>query len=132
VTRVRGSRGARKGGLLLLLSLAFLPFGVPRRLEHEPRPGTSRRADGGFSALCRDRGGTPRTIRARRLCTIRYGRRDYVMDAITAAGFDEDTAGYQRRGCDEARRAERAWSGPQHHGRSFVYHPATGVCERRG
>jgi hypothetical protein len=54
------------------------------------------------------------------------------MDAITPAGFDEDTARYQRRGCDEARREETAVSATRRRRRSFIYHPTTGVCERRG
>jgi hypothetical protein len=136
LTRVRRSRtGARKACLLLLLAVAFLPFGVPRWLNHDAPP-VSSHADGNFSALCRDHGGTPRPMRApgtttkARRCTVRYGRHDYVMDAITTGGFDEDTARYQRQGCDEARREERASNAPRLR-RSFVYHPTTGVCERR-
>jgi hypothetical protein len=122
---------ARKGGLLLALALAFLPFGVPRWIVHDARP-VSSHADGRLATLCRDHGGTPRTTRARRFCTVRYGRHDYLMDAVTAAGFDADTARYQRQGCVEARRAERASTTPRRYRRSFVYHPATGVCEPRG
>jgi hypothetical protein len=136
VTRVGRSRtGARKVCLLLLVSVAFLPFGVPRWLNHDAPP-VSSHADGNFSTLCLDHGGTPRTTRARgtttkaRSCTVRYGRHAYVMDAITPGGFDEDTARYQRRGCDEARREERASNAPRRR-RSFIYHPTTGVCERR-
>jgi hypothetical protein len=121
---------ARKGGLLLALALAFLPFGVPRWLAHDARPAGSH-ADGRFATLCRDHGGTPRTTRAHSFCTVRYGRRDYLMDAVTPAGFDADTARYQRQGCVEARREERASTNPRRYQRSFVYHPATGVCERR-
>jgi hypothetical protein len=144
LTRVRLGRGtrlgtaARRGCLLLLLSVAFLPFGVPRWLNHDAPPGDSR-ADGDFSTLCLDHGGTPRTTpapgthtKARSFCTVRYGRHDYLMDAITPAGFDEDTARYQRQGCDEARRQERALDARRPGRRSFVYHPTTGVCERRG
>jgi hypothetical protein len=122
---------ARKGCLLLLLAVAFLPFGVPRWLNHEAPP-VSSHAGGRLSGLCLAHGGTPRTdTKAHSFCTVRYGRRDYVMDAITPAGFDTDTARYQRRGCEEARRAERA-SNAAGRRRSFVYHPTTGVCERRG
>ena len=123
---------ARRGSLLALLAIAFLPFGVPGWLGGDAPPAGAD-AGGRLAALCRDHGGTPRTGRgpaARSFCTVRYGRRDYVMDAITAAGFDEDTARYQRQGCDEARRADRGSHAPR--GRGFVYHPATGVCERRG
>jgi hypothetical protein len=128
----------RKGCLLLLLSGAFLPFGVPRWIPHDATP-VSSDADGRLTTLCLDHGGTPRTTaapgthtEARSFCTVRYGRRDYVMDAITTAGFDKDAARYQRQGCDEAGREERASNAPRRRGRSFIYHPTTGVCERRG
>jgi hypothetical protein len=127
--RLRRSRAARRGCLLLLVAAAFLPFGLPRWLNHDA-PRVSAHAASAFSTLCRDHGGTPRTTRARSFCTVRYGRHDYVMDAITSAGFDEDTARYQRQGCDLARREERAVNAPRHQQRSFIYHPATGVCER--
>ena len=74
-----------------------------------------------FARLCRDHGGTPS---AHNLCTARYGERAYRMDAITPHGFDEDTARYQRQGCEEAQR-ERSTE------QVYVYHPTTGVCERR-
>jgi hypothetical protein len=129
---------ARKGCLLLLLSVAFLPLGVPRWLNHDAPP-VGPHAGVKLSTLCVDHGGTPRTTRAagtnttaRSFCTVRYGRREYVMDAITIAGFDEDTARYQRQGCDEARRAQRALNASPRGRRSFIYHPTTGVCERRG
>jgi hypothetical protein len=127
---------ARKGCLLLLLSVALLPFGIPRWLNHDAAPVGSH-ADGKFSTLCREHGGTPRTAAtemnttAASFCTVRYGGHDYRMDAITAAGFDSDTARYQRQGCDEARREQRASNAPRHR-RSFIYHATTGVCERRG
>jgi hypothetical protein len=148
VTRDRRSRAtprsvtglgsaARKGCLLLLVSVTFLPFGVPRWLDHAAAP-VSAHAGDTFLTLCRDHGGTPRTTpapgrnaKARSFCTVRYGRHDYVMDAITRAGFDTDTARYQRQGCDEARRAEEDANAARRRGRSFIYHPATGVCERR-
>jgi hypothetical protein len=137
VGRPRLGSVARKGCLLLLLAVAFLPFGVPRWLTHEAPPASSN-ADGRLSALCLDHGGTPRTTpahgantSARSFCTVRYGRHDYLMDAITPAGFDEDTARYQRQGCDEARREERASDTSGRRRLSFIYHPATGVCERR-
>ena len=52
MTRIRRSRtasprvtglgtAARKGCLLLLLSVAFLPFGVPRWLHHDAAPVSS-------------------------------------------------------------------------------------------
>jgi hypothetical protein len=137
----RGTRlgtAVRKGCLLLLLAVVFLPFGVPRWLDQDAPP-VSSHPDGDLSTLCLDHGGTPRTTpapgtntEARSFCTVRYGRYDYVMDAITAAGFDKDTARYQRQGCDEARRQERALNARQRRRRSFIYHPTTGVCERRG
>ena len=102
--------------LLLGLVAVFLTVGVPRRLAGDAGP-----ARAPVSKLCRDHGGMPS---ATGVCTVRYGRETYVMDAITADGFDEDTARYQRRGCEQA----RALNEREH---SFVYHPTTGVCERR-
>jgi hypothetical protein len=127
----------RKGGLVLLLAVVFLPFGVPRWLDGDAPPAGSR-ADASFSKLCRDHGGTLSTApasttksRAQRFCTVRYGRRVYRMDAITPDGFDEDTARFQRQGCEEARRQQKASTAPGHRRQSFVYHPTTGVCETR-
>jgi hypothetical protein len=135
---------ARKGGLVLVLLAVFLTFGLPRWLARDVAPVESD-PDAAFARICRDHGGTPAatpgsgtttpgsatTGEGHRLCTVRYGRRVYVMDAITPDGFDEDTARFQRQGCEEARREERASAAPGHRQRSFVYHPLTGVCERR-
>ena len=53
------------------------------------------------------------------------------MDAITRAGFDEDTAAFQRQGCVQANdEAKAAAAGGTPH-RTFVYHALTGVCEHR-
>jgi hypothetical protein len=111
----------RHGVLLLGLVAAFLTFGLPRWLAGDV---ASNAAD--VSKLCREHGGTPSGARAQ-VCTVRYGRRVYRMDAITPAGFDEDTARYQRQGCAEARREQRASTARQ----VFIYHPITGVCEHR-
>jgi hypothetical protein len=128
----------RKSGLILVLALLFLPFGVPRWIAGDGAPAGSD-ADATLAKLCRDHGGTPRRppgsgtrTKAQRVCTVRYGSRVYVMDAITRDGFDEDTARFQRQGCDEARRAQRASTARGHRRQSFVYHPTTGVCERDG
>ena len=120
---------ARRGALVLALAVLLVPFGVPRVLDRAPAPTTSQ-AGGSFAALCRDHGGTPTAARsAQRACVVRYGRRVYRMDAITPRGFDEDSARFQRQGCAVARqRAPRA-SGER--GETFVFHPATGICERR-
>jgi hypothetical protein len=121
---------ARRGALVLALAVLLVPFGVPRMLNHASSPTTSR-AGSSFAAVCRDHGGTPAPAAgsARRACVVRYGRRVYRMDAITPGGFDADAARFQRRGCAEARqRAPRA-SGKR--GETFVFHPATGVCEHR-
>lgn len=121
---------ARKACLVLIVALALLPFGVPRWLNRSDAP-VSPRGGANFAALCRAHGGTPTTTpgagtTAQRICTVRYGRRVYVMDAITPNGFDQDTARYQRLGCQEAQQ------GPTASGRrTFVYHPDTGVCEHR-
>ena len=132
--RNRLERAARKGGSIVVLALLFLPFGAPRWLDRGAPPVD---ADARFSQLCRDHGGTPTAApgsripaAAQRLCTIRYSRHVYVMDAMTPDGFDEDSARYQRQGCEEARLQESASTAPGHRRRSFTYHPTTGVCER--
>ena len=122
------SGAARKGGLLLVVAVLFLPFGVPRWLSGDDAPARSNGV-ARLAALCRDRGGTPVTALGQRACTVRYGGRIYVMDAITPDGFDEDTARFQRQGCKEARREARASAGAGRRRLSFVYHPKTGVCE---
>jgi hypothetical protein len=129
-------RLARRGWIVVVVAILFLPFGVPRFLgQDSPRVASDPGAR--FAKVCRDHGGTPApasgagTAAAQRRCTVRYGRHVYLMDAITPDGFDEDTARFQRRGCEEARRQERAVTARGSARRSFVYHPETGVCERR-
>jgi hypothetical protein len=117
-------------GLILLLAVLFLPFGVPRWLAGGDGPAASQ-VDARFAKLCREHGGTPRTSGAQHACTVRYGGRVYLMDAITTDGFDEDTARFQRQGCEEARREQRASGARGHRRASFVYHLSSGVCERR-
>ena len=122
---------ARRGALILALAVLLIPLGVPRVLDRAHTP-TKFQAAASFAALCRNHGGSPTTTAAgpaQRACVVRYGRRVYRMDAITPAGFDEDAARFQRRGCLVARRHARRESGGQ--GVRFVFHPATGVCERR-
>jgi hypothetical protein len=100
----------RAAALVLGLVAVFLTVGVPRLLAGD----VARHPD--VAKLCRDHGGTPEA----QACVVRYGARVYRMDAITPDGFDADAARYQREGCAHGR--------PRH---AFVYHPATGVCERR-
>jgi hypothetical protein len=127
---VTRGEAARIGCLVLGLVAVFLTVGVPRRLAGDAGPVPSH-AGANLGRLCRDHGGTPTpTTEDRGVCTVRYGRRVYLMDAITRDGFDEDTARYQRLGCEEARREERASTGRGRRRPSFVYHPTTGVCER--
>jgi hypothetical protein len=124
------SAAARRSALVLALAVLLVPLGVPRVLDRTSAPLPSR-AGPGFAALCREHGGTPTTTAgsARGACVVRYRRHDYRMDAITPRGFDEDSARFQRQGCALARqRAPRA-SGER--GETFVFHPATGICERR-
>ena len=128
---------ARKCRLMLVLVVVFLTFGVPRWLDGDVAPVASH-ADANFSKLCRNHGGTPATTpgprtrtEAKPLCTVRYGRQVYVMDAITPGGFDQDTARFQQKGCEEARRQQRDLTAPGHRRRAFIYHPNTGVCEHR-
>jgi hypothetical protein len=118
---------ARRGALVLVLAVLLVPFGVPRILNHASSPTTSRTGTN-FATVCRDHGGTPGTAAgpAQRACLVRYGRRVYRMDAITPAGFDADSAHFQRRGCAEARQRT-----PRTTGETFIFHPATGICEHR-
>jgi hypothetical protein len=115
---------ARRGWLLLVVVVVFLTFGVPRWLAGDVGETTSHGA-ADFTKLCREHGGTP-ARGAQPVCTVRYGGQVYRMDAITPAGFDADTARFQRQGCELAQQEQSG------HGRgSFVYHPLTGVCEHR-
>lgn len=128
---------ARKAALLAVCAAVFLTFGVPRWFAGDAnRANTDTAAN--FSKLCQARGGTvagpPATGTAaspQQYCTIRYGGERYRMDAITPAGFDRDTADFQRQGCVEAAREAKATATSGDPQRTFVYHPATGVCEHR-
>jgi hypothetical protein len=130
MSRVLHSTGGKALVVLVFVGL-FLTVGVPRFLAGDTGPSGSN-GDANFDKICRRHGGTPSTERSsgtttpQRRCTVRYGGRVYLMDAITPNGFDEDTAKFQRQGCEEATR--------EAHGRRrerFIYHPDTGVCERR-
>jgi hypothetical protein len=129
------SRG-RRAALVLGLLVVFLTLGLPRFLQTDSGPAGSNNADATFAKLCREHGGTPTTAPssgttapAQRSCAVRYGRHVYRMDAITPNGFDEDTARFQRQGCDEARREQQGTTGGRR--QVFVYHPTSGVCEHR-
>jgi len=126
----RQRRGIRRRWIVLALVPVFLSFGVPRWFAGDERPAGSH-TTAGFATLCRAHGGTPVDAGAagtaaapQEFCTVRYGGRVYRMDAITPNGFDQDTAAFQRQGCEQEQRT----SGRP---RSFVYHPRTGVCEHR-
>jgi hypothetical protein len=132
----RSNAARRRWLLVLALVIVFLTLGVPRWLAGDDAPDGSH-ADANFAKVCRDHGGTPRTASGagtstepQRFCTVRYGGRVYRMDAITPNGFDEDTARFQRQGCEQAR-SEQSASAPGQHRESFIYHADTGVCERR-
>jgi hypothetical protein len=127
----------RKAALLVACAGVFLTFGVPRWFA-----GDANRVDTGtaanFGRLCHAHGGTlagpPASGTAaspQQYCTIRYGGQVYRMDAITPAGFDRDTADFQRQGCVAAAQEAKAGAAPGEPERTFVYHPATGVCEHR-
>ena len=129
--------GARKSLLIAGLVAVFLTFGLPRWLAGDV-PSSGSRADANFSKVCRDHGGTPTVTpgsgtrtESQRFCEVRYGRQVYVMDAITPSGFDEDTARFQRQGCEEASRQQRAGNASRRRREAFIYHPNTGVCEHR-
>jgi hypothetical protein len=128
---------ARKAIVVVAFVAVFLTVGVPRWLAGDTGPASSN-SDASFAKVCREHGGTLGTSPAsgtqakpQPVCTVRYGQRVYRMDAITPHGFDEDTARFQRQGCEEARREQSAAKGPGDKRQSFVYHPDTGVCEDR-
>jgi hypothetical protein len=129
---------SRRTQLVVVAALVavFLTVGLPRFLNSDAPPAGSN-ADANFARICRAHGGTPATPAegangtGQLRCTVRYGRNVYLMDAITPNGFDEDTASFQRQGCEEARREQKASTGRGHPQRIFVYHPDTGVCEHR-
>ena len=133
--RRRASFSVRKAALVVAFIAVFLTIGVPRWFAHDAAPpGAHTAAD--FAALCRAHGGTPHaaggsgtSASAQAFCTVRYGGTVYRMDAITRDGFDRDTAAFQRQGCEQAAREERAAKAA--HGRTFLYHSDTGVCEHR-
>jgi hypothetical protein len=124
---------ARTAWLVPVLVIAFLTVGVPRWLTDNGRPAI-RDGAAMFTAVCRQHGGTLVSTPASasvptvpHSCVVRYGRSDYVMDAVTPHGWDTDAARLQREGCgDAARRASTAR--PKSRVR-FVYHSFTGVCE---
>ena len=124
----------RKGWLVIAFVVVFLTVGLPRFLNDDDASPTSSDPTAAFTKVCREHGGTPRTQGSgtnappEQFCTVSYGGRVYRMDAITARGFDRDTAKFQRQGCEQA--AGQAGDGGDDDQR-FVYHPTTGVCERR-
>jgi hypothetical protein len=121
---------ARRTWLVLIAVAVFLTLGLPRWLAGDVAPPATQ-AGANLTTLCRDHGGTP-AGGAQPVCTVRYGRTVYRMDAITPTGFDQDTARFQRQGCELARREQRRSRGDGHGRQAFLYHPDTGVCEHRG
>src|SRR6476646_9559840 len=131
--RGRLGSGARNGLVVAGLVVVFLTFGLPRFLAGDDAK-VATRSNSSFAQLCRDHGGTPvlpATTGGQAVCTVRYGGRVYRMDAITPAGFDDDTARFQRQGCTLANQRDAATSASGHPRWRFVYHSETGVCERR-
>ena len=133
--RSRSIGVARRAFPLAVLVIAFLTVGVPRGLVPDGSPAAPN-GDATFTKLCRERGERPVTNRpasggatAKRDCVVRYGGTEYVMDAVTSHGWDDDSAALQREGCEEADREAAAPSSARRI--RFVYHPLTGVCERR-
>ena len=120
---------SRKVLLVVALVAVFLTLGLPRFLASDQQ-GISSPTAAGFTKLCRQHGGTPHASPAgtaaagQQFCTVRYGTTVYRMDAITPRGFDQDTAQFQRQGCEQAQ-------GEAGHRGAFVYHPQTGVCEHQ-
>ena len=124
----RLGHGARRVILVLVVATGLFWFGAPRFFNSsDTATFTPSRVN--FDKLCRDHGGAPSTVGEagppQKFCVVRYGDRDYVMDAITTNGFDNDAALLNRQGCEQAAAAEGAKR------RAFVYHANTGVCEHR-
>ena len=124
-------RAARDFGLAVAVTVGFLTAGLPRWLVDD----VGRGAGVDFAKLCREHGGAPRPAPGSGgkflLCTVRYGRRLYLMDTITRHGFDAETARFQRQGCEEQARRVRRSATARARRQAFIYHPDTGVCERR-
>jgi hypothetical protein len=122
----RGRAGSvRRAALVVAAVAVFLTIGLPRWLQHDAGSGAGSPA-ATFAKVCRDHGGTLGSSGGQQRCTVRYGRTVYLMDAVTPTGFDEDTAGFQKQGCQQARTDAVPGSKTV-----FVYHPITGVCEHR-
>jgi hypothetical protein len=122
----RGLGGtARRAAIAVVAVAVFLTVGLPRWLQHDAGSGAGS-PGATFAKVCRDHGGTLGRSAGQPRCTVRYGRTVYLMDAVTPTGFDEDTAGFQKQGCQQARADAVAGSKTV-----FVYHPTTGVCEHR-
>ena len=115
----------RRAAIVVVAVAVFLTLGLPRWLQHDDGSGTSDPA-ATFAKVCHDHGGTLGASGGQQRCSVRYGGTVYLMDAVTPNGFDEDTAGFQKQGCEQARRD--AAPGQR---TVFVYHPTTGVCEHR-
>ena len=130
--------GARNGLVVAGLVAVFLTIGLPRFLAGDNAK-VATPSNSSFAQLCRDHGGAPvlpaggsaTATGAQPFCTVRYGRRVYRMDAITPAGFDDDTARFQRQGCELANQRDAGTTAAGHRQWKFVYHSQTGVCERR-
>jgi hypothetical protein len=127
---------ARRAWLLPVLLIAFLTLGLPQWLVGGGGPDAPNTEEA-FVNLCRAHGGSPTkkarsaaNPTARHLCVVRYADRVYVMDAVTPHGWDQDTARYQRVGCEQARRRQGADASRKSRP-TFVYRPTTGVCEQR-
>jgi hypothetical protein len=134
--RTQRSPLGRRSVLVLVLAVLVVPFGVPRFLAGGDSSSSVARTQARFfTKLCRDHGGTPatRTLTGsstpHRVCTVGYGGQVYVMDAITPKGFDDDTAHFQRQGCELAEHEAGTARGGKR--MRFVYHADTGVCEHR-
>ena len=133
--RERGGlpRGFRKAMLLGAFAVVFLTIGVPRFLAGDPTP-VNHGTAANFAKLCHVHGGAvvaATGAQTEPFCQARYGAHVYRMDAITSAGFDEDTAAFQRQGCQQANDEAKAAAAGGQPDRVFVYHALTGVCEHR-
>jgi hypothetical protein len=124
-------RHRRRAWALAVLVTAFLTVGVPRWLAGDGQSAVPSGTET-FTKLCRGRGGTlqPASVASPQPhCVVRYGGTEYVMDAVTPHGWDQDAAALQQDGCAEAERLQASTTSGELR-MTFIFHPATGVCER--
>jgi hypothetical protein len=120
----------RLAALVTFLVSVFMFGGLPTFLQHDPPAPPPPKFD--FARFCRERGGRVSTTppssvaKPQPVCTVTYHGVDYKADAITSTGFDGDASALNRQGCESAA-SQAGESGKS----TYIFHPLTGVCERR-